>query len=141
MLDGDETGYQTQHLGRTALRLEEVLFIRDELLRGCSDWLFAEDGDFRQVQVRSIRIVGNGRRWRKKGRTQGDQNGDERSHARIQLSPLPVVVIVSLPCFTPLTLTSASATCLICEPLPLTTRTSRQWSWSKCTCIPAIICP
>ena len=44
----------------------------------------------------------------------------------VHTSPLPVVVMVSLPCFTPFTLTSASATSLISDTLPFTTNTSRQ---------------
>ncbi len=47
-------------------------------------------------------------------------------HTAPQLKLLPVVVIASLPCLTPLTLTSASATFLISDPLPLRTSTSRQ---------------
>ena len=42
------------------------------------------------------------------------------------LSPLPVVVMVSLPCFTPFTLSNASATLRMAAPLPLATSTSRQ---------------
>jgi hypothetical protein len=43
-----------------------------------------------------------------------------------QLNLLPVVVIVSFPCMTPLMLTNASDTDRISEPLPFTINTSRQ---------------
>src|ERR1019366_3385031 len=46
----------------------------------------------------------------------------------------PEVVVVRRPCFTPLVLISASATFRTSADLPRTTSTSRQWSWSRCTC-------
>ena len=45
-----------------------------------------------------------------------------------QLRPFPVVVMVSLPCLTPLVLTKASDTFLMSDPLPFTTSTSKQLS-------------
>lgn len=51
------------------------------------------------------------------------------------VSPFPLVVIVSLPCLTPLVLISLSAISRIFWPGPRTTSTSRQLSWSRCTCI------
>lgn len=46
--------------------------------------------------------------------------------ARFYVSDRPVVVVVSLPCLTPLVLSKRSAIFLISFPLPLTTSTSRQ---------------
>src|SRR4029077_3571275 len=46
----------------------------------------------------------------------------------------PVDVMVNRPCLTPLVLIKASAIFLTALTRPLTTRTSRQLSWSKCTC-------
>ena len=50
----------------------------------------------------------------------------DNTNGHQRLSPLPVVVMVSFPCFTPLTLSKASATLRIAAPLPLATSTSRQ---------------
>src|SRR5713226_8241054 len=50
-------------------------------------------------------------------------------------SSAPVVVMVSRPCFTPLVLSKASAIFFTTLALPLTTSTSRQLSWSRCTCM------
>src|SRR6185436_16681420 len=46
----------------------------------------------------------------------------------------PEVVIVSRPCLTPLVLIRVSATFRTSAERPRTTSTSRQWSWSRCTC-------
>ena len=61
------------------------------------------------------------------------RSGEPRSGKRY--SPAPVVVTVSRPCFTPLVLISPSAIFRTCPALPFTTSTSRQLSWSRCTCI------
>src|SRR2546426_3985648 len=49
-----------------------------------------------------------------------------RQNRPFHASSLPVVVIVSLPCFTPFVLIRLSATVRISRPLPFTTSTSMQ---------------
>ena len=55
----------------------------------------------------------------------------------IYLSRLPVVVRTSFPCFTPRKLRSWSARCWISVPRPFTMITSRQFRWSRWTCVVA----
>src|SRR5713101_3608559 len=66
-----------------------------------------------------------------------DASDLSKVHARAQdhFSSAPEVVIVRRPCLTPLVLISASAIFLTAPALPRTTSTSRQLSWSRCTCI------
>src|SRR5207237_9501342 len=58
--------------------------------------------------------------------------GEIDTGAHDHLSPAPVMV--SRPCLTPLVLMRMSATLRTSPALPRTTSTSRQLSWSRCTC-------
>jgi hypothetical protein len=61
MLNGDETGDQTQNLGGASLRLEQDIFVRNELFRRSRDRASPDDRDLRDFQLGNVRIVGEGR--------------------------------------------------------------------------------
>lgn len=57
VLDSHKSRNQPQNLSRSALRLKEIFFIWNELLRGRGVWAIGDDRHFRHIQLDRIRIV------------------------------------------------------------------------------------
>ena len=126
MFDRNKAGDQPQHLSRPSLRLEQNLFVGNELLGGGCDRPLTDDRHLGNLEDLSVRVVCQHLPCAQYGGENREGQPQANTPHLAYTSPLPVVVIVSLPCLTPLTLTNASATSLISEAFPLTTSTSRQ---------------
>jgi hypothetical protein len=61
MFDRHEPRNQTQHLRWTSLRLEQIFFVRKELLGRRGDWPRPDDGHLRHIDDFDVRIVREGR--------------------------------------------------------------------------------
>jgi hypothetical protein len=58
MFNGDESGNETKHLRRPALRLEQNFFVGNELLGGGRDRPFPDDCYLRNLKNFLVRVVG-----------------------------------------------------------------------------------
>jgi len=60
VLDGNESRDEPQDLSRTALRLKEIFFVRNELLRRCRDGTVGGNADFLDIEDVFVGLMSRG---------------------------------------------------------------------------------
>ena len=75
MFDREKSWNQSQHLSRAALRLKQIFFIGNELLRRGRHWALPDDRDLGNLQLKRVWIVGQSSASKTQHRAE-DHQGD-----------------------------------------------------------------